>query len=62
MKLLKKADVYSLEKVEERILFYKNKIETLTDQAKIKTNTSLLAFWTIYKHKNYPDGKTSPEI
>ena len=59
---MEKLEIYSIEKVEERLSFYREKIKLLKDPAKTKTHIALFNFWKIYKLKNYPNAETSIEI
>lgn len=51
--IIKKSDIYPIEKVNERIEFYKKKLEQqLTPEQKL-IHKKLLSFWETYKSNNY---------
>lgn len=52
-KIVRNSDFYPIEKVNERIKFYKEKIETIEDPEKVSINLKLLTFWKNYKSNNY---------
>lgn len=54
-RIIRKSEIYSIEKVEERIAFYTNKLETTKTP---DTDNKLLLFWENYKLKNFNDAKT----
>jgi hypothetical protein len=54
-KLIRKSDCYSIEKVNERIAFYTNKMESTKT---LDIDLKLLTFWENYKHKNYNYAET----
>jgi len=58
IKAFHKPEIYSIEKIEERISFYEKLMDELKDAKKLSMNCRLLDFWTQYKHKNYTNAKT----
>lgn len=58
-KIIRKSDIYSLEKVNERIEYYTKSIENMLQkpnhQASIDIEKNLLKFWKNYKLKNYAE-------
>lgn len=58
-KIIRKSDVYSLEKVNERISFYNEKMESTKSP---DIDLKLLTFWENYKSKNYPNEETNSNL
>lgn len=61
MVIIRKSDIYSIDKVNERIQFYQNKELDLIFKKASETdktiNTKLLLFWRKYKSKNFKNEK-----
>lgn len=56
---MEKSDIYSLEKVNERISYYTELLASLKNEEFRSINQNILNFWTSYKLNNYPDEKTN---
>jgi len=54
-KIIRKTEVYSLQKVNERIEYYTQKAILIKEEQATIINSKLLSFWTNYKSIHYPE-------
>lgn len=54
---MEKSDHYPLEKVNERISYYKQLLASLKKEELRTINQNILRFWENYKSNYYPDEK-----